>query len=361
VLVRAAFPLAPTTDSHLNIGTKEITRESNIRSQWLAGTESPQSSAVSRIVPADLLRGDVLYARESSNTLSLLILCLVFAVSTFGCSPTTASVGIRNQNPNPAKPSRMASAPTLIPAPNALAAIAVGEPSSVWALDPEGNVFKFDATKGAFKSFPARLSSISVGFDGSTWGLDSGEHVYEFGANKFTPVPGKLSAIAVGNRNAVWGLNNAGQVYRFDSHLGSFRSVPGDLRQLSVGFDGAVWGLNTEGVAYRLSGGRFVSIGGNLVRIAALNAGNAWGLNSLNSVYRFTQPRGFENMAGNLVSISVGRDGTVWGLNSKDAIFYFDGRKFVPYPGRLTQISAGHNVVFGINAVGVAYKLGTPI
>jgi hypothetical protein len=137
--------------------------------------------------------------------------------------------------------------------------------------------------------------------------------------------------------------------------------VPGDLRQLSVGVDGAVWGLNADGVVYRLSGGRFVGVGGHLVKIAALSADNVWGLNALNSVYRFSQQHGFQSMAGNLVTICVDMDGTVWGVNGKDAIFHFNGRNFVSYPGRLTQISAGRDAVFGINAAGVAYRLNTAI
>jgi len=243
--------------------------------------------------------------------------------------------------------------------------IAVGNRSSVWALDGAGNVFKLDAASKAFEQMPVRLVTLSVAKDGTTWGINGAGQVFRYdGKRAFRQVPGSLKAVSVGNSRSVWGLNARGQIYRFDSARDGFQNVPGLLSSLSVGADGIVFGLNGSGNVFRYDGRRrFELIPGNLVYLQAADRERVWGINASGFVFKYDENhREFANVPGRLTSLSVGSDGTVWGINSENEIFRYDRGVFRGVPGLLSRVAVADGAcVWGITPNGEASRVTTQI
>jgi Tectonin domain len=200
--------------------------------------------------------------------------------------------------------------------------------ATVWGINANGNVFKFDPNQAGFVQIQGNLSQIAA-HGGATWGIDANQNVYEYDGTGFVQVPGKLTQIAV-DGPAVWGINASQNVFRFSEVVinnnrlaGGFQQIPGSLTAIAVGALGSV----------------------------------VWGIDANQNVFRFDDAsQTFVNVPGKLKSLAVGGPllgpNDVWGIDANQNIFVFSASslRFMQVPGQLTQISVFGLNVWGINA-----------
>jgi hypothetical protein len=221
---------------------------------------------------------------------------------------------------------------------------------------------------------PAAVRMIVSG-GASVWALDVNFAIYRWNttARRFDQMPGSLVWIAVKGGNVfqpdeVWGYNASGQYYRWTGSAWAFISVPsGGLGGLVIakGLDDSchpyeVWALGTFTRRnpnniwhYSYCTGGWEQVAGQLASLS-VGAGEIWGINYAGQVWRFDRGifGGWAQIPGVLSSLAVGADG-VWGVNSSQQVFQFDPatQTFVQIPNAtLNYVAAGGNGVWGLNA-----------
>lgn len=209
--------------------------------------------------------------------------------------------------------------------------------TSIWALDTNLAIYRWNSASRVFDSIPGSLAWISVG--GGTflepdevWGYNAAGQYYRWSSGGWVQIPvprglGSSLVIGKGFNNSchpyeVWAIGtanrfNGNNIWRYNYCSLTWQQIPGQLSSLSVG-GGEVWGL-------------------------------AWG-----QIWRFNTDTqsGWTQIPGVLTSLAVGSDG-VWGVNASQQVFQFSSatQTFVQIPGAtLTSVAAGGNGVWGLNA-----------
>ena len=172
------------------------------------------------------------------------------------------------------------------------------------------------------------LKYVSVGMDGTVWGVNADDKIYRFNAGNgnWDAIPGALKQISVGSAGNVWGVNADDKIYRRNGN--SWTQVSGALKHVSVAADGTVWGVNADDKIYRRDGNAWTQINGRLKQIDVGNAGAIWGVNADDKIYRWNG-NSWTQVSGALKHVSVAADGTVWGVNADDNI-YRRSRQILP-------------------------------
>jgi Tectonin domain len=236
------------------------------------------------------------------------------------------------------------------------------------------NIFRFNGTR--FNQVPGSLRQISAGNAMTVWGINDDDQLFRFNTttNVFdnVPVSADIASVSVSQTGDVWILTTDQEIIRLNGITGSLESVPGELRQIVAASGGFAWGLNASSDIFLFENMLNKQIAGKLEIISTGPAGNAWGLNSKSDIF-FSDPDTslFSQVPGKLTSISVGeffpQDNVVqvWGLNERPQpegslirehdIFRLllrpDGTlEFIKVPGELMIISAAASDVWGINA-----------
>ena len=215
---------------------------------------------------------------------------------------------------------------------------------------PAAQIVALNGNGSGFATAPGSLRQISVGADGTVWGLNSNNSIYRWDTvlQTWDWIPGSLAQIYVGNATSVWGLNSAGAIYQFNTSAQTWVQAPGSLAQLSIGSDGDVWGINGAGEAYHYVGAPqyWQGIGGViLAQISVGFDGAVWATAPGGQIYRFNpELSAWEQIAGVASQISVGADGSVWALNTGQ-VYRWNPLKqvfeWIPGQQPLTSIAAG--------------------
>jgi len=125
--------------------------------------------------------------------------------------------------------------------------VAVGSATDVWGLNTASKAGRI--VNDQFQQVgDVTFANLSVGSDGTVWGVNVNGNIYKYDGTTFIAVKGTLHQISVGSANAVWGVQTNGMVWRYTANGDiPFERIPGELTQVSVGGDGAVWGVQTGG------------------------------------------------------------------------------------------------------------------
>jgi hypothetical protein len=209
---------------------------------------------------------------------------------------------------------------------------------SVWALATNGHPYIYKNGKFVLTN-TISLAQIAVGGGNlrqpdTVWGLDSANNIYRASKSGtswvFTQMPGSLDFIAVGigyqdpcHPYEVWGLNLDANIYRYNFCIQNWDYVPGTLATLAVG------------------GGNVAGFNGNL------------------DVYWFDYPSmSFMQLHARATAVAVGPDG-VWVFLNQQLLDIISPSQFSALSSLplLTQIQAGGNGVWGIDASGLVYLL----
>jgi len=211
----------------------------------------------------------------------------------------------------------------------------------------------------------------------SVWALDANYAIYRWNpATKvFNQIPGSLVWIVVGGGDVrqpdeVWGYNANGQYWRWNWSLNNWTFIPipsAGLSGLKIGkgyhgqcFPYEVWGLGTPTTAqpnnvyrYNFCSSSWVLVAGQLASLS-IGGGEVWGINRSSQIFRFNSATqsGWTQIAGTLTSLAVGPDG-IWGINASQQVFQFNPatHAFVQIPNAsLIAIYAGGNGVWGLNS-----------
>jgi len=231
---------------------------------------------------------------------------------------------------------------------------------------------------------PLRTTPRMIAAGGSSvWALDNNFAIYRWNASTkvFDLMPGSLVWIVAGGGDLrqpdeVWGYNSIGQYWRWDYVLNNWVNIPIPTSWLGSpvigrGYHGfcypfEVWALSTITASqpnniwrYNFCNASWVQVPGQLASIS-VGGGEVWGINAASQIFRFNSATqsGWTQIPGSLSSLAVGADG-VWGINSSQQAFQFNPatKAFVQIPNiSLTTIGAGGNGVWGINASNQVYR-----
>lgn len=140
---------------------------------------------------------------------------------------------------------------------------------------------------------------ISVGADGSIWVIgwhtpnDGPIFRWDFTLLNWSLVDGGGRRIAVGANGLPWVVNSKGEIYRRHQE-GTWQMIPGFARDISVGAEGSVWIIGTNKI------------------------GNDYG------IYRWNEAiSNWEVADGTGARIAVGPDGRPWVMNSAGQVSHF--------------------------------------
>jgi virginiamycin B lyase len=127
--------------------------------------------------------------------------------------------------------------------------------SNIWGVNPSGQIWQWGMpyiSPLSWSYVPGELAQLSVASDGTVWGINAQQQIYRFdpASQSWVNVPGSLVQISVGSATDIWGVNYVGQVYTWDFAKG-WANVPGSLQQVKAAFDGAVWGVDAAGGLYQ--------------------------------------------------------------------------------------------------------------
>ena len=231
---------------------------------------------------------------------------------------------------------------------------------------------------------PLRAAPRMVVAGGSSvWALDINYSIYRWNPKTkiFDAVPGLLVWITVGGGDLrqpdeVWGYNQYGQWWRWNYSINNWTSIPvpsGGFGGLVVGkgyhsgcMPYEVWGLGVVTVSqpnnifrYNFCTGAWMSVQGQLASVS-IGGGEVWGINRSSQIFRFNSAMqsGWTQIPGLLTRIAVGSDG-VWGINSAQQVFQLNPatQVFVQIPNAsLTSIAAGGNGFWGLNSSGQVFR-----
>jgi hypothetical protein len=251
--------------------------------------------------------------------------------------------------------------------------------ASAWARASNGNPYIFNGKQFVLAN-SISLTQLAVGGGNAlqpdaVWGLDSSGGIYQAtksGASwVFSPVPGNLDFLAVGigfNRDfchpyEVWGLNSDAPIFRYNFCNQNWDNVPGTLATLAVG-GGDIWGINGNGQLFMFDFATLLfecpswAYPYTFVQVTAGPDG-AYVLWPNYAVAQIAPEVGA--LGGRLTQIQAGGNG-LWGIDSSQHIFQFDATAvyFYQIPGKLVSISVGSVGVWGLDSSGKAYGFVTP-
>eukprot|EP00656_Telonema_subtile_P041788 TRINITY_DN4708_c0_g1_i2.p1 TRINITY_DN4708_c0_g1~~TRINITY_DN4708_c0_g1_i2.p1 ORF type:complete len:192 (-),score=39.89 TRINITY_DN4708_c0_g1_i2:208-783(-) len=131
--------------------------------------------------------------------------------------------------------------------------LAVGSRECVWGINSEGMPFKWEGGLKAWRlcSAPSsgQASSIKCGADGEPWALDADGQVFRWDEDFYWIQVGevRLSGLAVGNKNRVYGLAK-GCVWKYHQEDDKWTQLksPREFVDIAAGNDGSVWAVDQE-------------------------------------------------------------------------------------------------------------------
>lgn len=229
--------------------------------------------------------------------------------------------------------------------PGSLVWISVGggtllEPDEVWGYNAAGQFYRWSSGWVAMPVPAGGLGGpvIGKGFNNSchpyeVWALGvvsvfNGNNIwrYNYCSAAWEQVPGQLASLSVGG-GEIWGLNFSGQIWRFNTTAQSgWTQIPGLLTTIAVGADG-VWGVNASQQAFQFNPASqtFVQISGAVLTYVAAGGNGVWGFNASHQVFRYQAVMRTFSLSPNVVlnHISVGSGGNVWGIDTANNIRVF--------------------------------------
>jgi len=183
------------------------------------------------------------------------------------------------------------------------------------------------------------FAPVSVGTDGSVWAVDTQYQLYRFDttSKQWSIVTGAkwMAQAPSGTADDLWAVQSTGgktEAYNIARYSGGEWQTPtqppGNPTQVSVGTDGSVWASNQSGSIYRYSDQGWQQLQGapSPLFLAVNTATDIWaitlkGMTMVLMHYDGTsweQPAGapaigtFTNYVNGTPSVSLGGDGTVW-------------------------------------------------
>lgn len=260
-----------------------------------------------------------------------------------------------------------------------LTQISVGSANSIWGVNAQQQIFKFNSTTKGFDQIPGSFVQVATGGGNTfqadaTWGINASHQIYHYFGGTWQSVSGNLSSIVVGLGNGgcypyeVWGINSASQAYRFNNCNASWEVPIGSFASIATA-GGEVWGVGTNNAVYRfnLSTRQFDLMPRSMWQIT-VGPDGVWGVyagqrRGTQSVWQFSPgTQNWFQVPGALRVIVAGGN-EVWGLNNANSIFKLNPvtLAFTQFPGTYSQLAIGNGGgIWTLDAAGNVYAFVTP-
>jgi virginiamycin B lyase len=131
--------------------------------------------------------------------------------------------------------------------------VSVGSRNDVWGITTTvGAIFRNLVASPI--QVPGTLVDVSVGADGTVWGVNGNNELFRFDGAYFDQIGegGNFMRISVGSVTNIWGVTPHSTIYRGTGNDAEpFAHMPGTLVYVSAAADGTVWGLDAADNIYR--------------------------------------------------------------------------------------------------------------
>jgi len=128
--------------------------------------------------------------------------------------------------------------------------IAVASSNQIVGLDLSDNIYRLQGSQ--WVKLPGLCRDISIGVDGTMWCCNRTMEIYRWtpSKNNWTKKPGLCLQVSVGDANHVMCRNQANEVYAWNERKGNWdkQSNLSDAGHISVTHEGILYGAKTSGV-----------------------------------------------------------------------------------------------------------------
>ena len=259
------------------------------------------------------------------------------------------------------------------PAANGFERFSYGQGEHI-AVDPYGNPWlvangstrRYDPNAGGFlittetdggAPEPTLLQDISIGANGTTFGIDLNNSIWYWDGSKWESTDGMGEHIAVDPEGTPWVLADDNTIW-----YGADIEIPGLLRDIAIGAEGSVFGIGMDNAVWKfnpnsLKFDQFSTQHGEHIAVAA--DGTPWIVASDNTVYRLDWATGFVEVPGLLLDIAIGADGSVFGIGMENTIWRYNGESFDLFSDfKATAITfSPTGVLWAVGLSGTPYRL----
>ena len=100
---------------------------------------------------------------------------------------------------------------------------------------------------------PGSFASVSVAADGTVWALQPNDTIWRWNGSKLDAVAGSLRWISVGSASNVWGVNSSGLVYKLNAATGGWETptvLSGTFKGVATASDGTTLLLRSDGALW---------------------------------------------------------------------------------------------------------------
>lgn len=236
--------------------------------------------------------------------------------------------------------------------------VAVGTGGTVYVLDAEGQLQRFDPARGliAMTNAPHRLARVAVGTQDLPWALDETGKVLRLQDGAWQALPGSAASLAVRD-DVAFIVKPDGAVERWSGTEQRWEPIGIRARAVAVGVAGVPWiataqGRIVVGDASAIDGrapaavatsrhidwqrvrgeARVLAIAANGIAVALDREGNVWQLRGKGTWMR---------LPGKLRRVAIQPDGVPWGVDADGNVMRYQGSWWRPLPGRARDVSAG--------------------